>query len=228
MSSREKLKEKIFAVAYTIMGILALVGGISTGSMEATIAGIVFFGIAAFSWIKLAVNSLGRKSNDRPVKQNAAHLAREAELEEQKRQRELAHQERKQSYKDNPVPLQIRQWTKASLWDWEYKRHTMNQKLYIQTAGKDSMTIYRFSGSYKDCCVIQQKEGIWYLCPLTHDVRVRMNSQSAREKCPDMPVNPQEFTVIRGQEQELLPGDCFVVIQGPAVEYFRVENLTNP
>lgn len=228
MSNRERRRELIFGILYTLFGSLMLIGGIAGELSQLLITGFVFLLIGDASWIKLAVHKPSKPGKDRPIKQNAAHMAREAELAEQKRQQELAHETRKQSYRDNPVPLQIRQWTKASLWDWEYKRHAMSQTLYIQTAGTDSMSIFRLSISYKDCCVIQQKDGIWYLCPLTHNVRVRMNSQSAREKCPGFPVNPQEFTVIRGQEQELLPGDCFVVTQGSAVEYFRVEKLTNP
>ena len=224
MSSREKLREKIFGVAYTIMGILALVGGISTGSMEATIAGIVFFGIAAFSWIKLAVNSPGRKSNDRPVKQNAAHLAREAELEEQKRQRELAHQQRKESYLANPVPLKIRKWDNKFNWDWKYNQYDMDRMLYIYQSTSKDLSVIGTSFSYRDRCRIYRKEdGIWYLRPVAYGIQVRFNNESARNKCEGLPVNTQEFSVPRDVEQELIPGDCITIIDGTTVCYFRVD-----
>lgn len=224
MSNREKLRERIFGILYTLFGSLMFIVGLTTGSSKALLGGFAFLIIGSFSWIKLAMHSNPKKTeNSRPVKQNAAHMAREAELEAQKQQQELAHQERRESYKSSPEPLQIRQWNKTYLWDWKIKRHVLDRPLYFWSVGKDGIDIFTGSGFGKDICVIRPKDGVWCLCPLDPDVTVHMNSESVRNKCPDMSMNTQRFTVRKGQEQELLPGDCFVIIRGPAVAYFRID-----
>ena len=58
---------------------------------------------------------------------------------------------------------------------------------------------------------------------ITHNVRVRMNPVAARNLCEGMPVNTDEFTVSRYEEQELIPGDCFTVLAGSQTGYYRVE-----
>lgn len=223
LSTGERLRTLIFAVLFTIGGIALFAAGISVESSKAPAAlimGLVFLAIGGFDWIKLAPS---KSKKDRPVKQNSAHMAREAELEQQKRQQELAHEVRKQSYRSNPEPLQIRQWNPAFKWDWDLKRHALDQALYIWPYGTNDMTIFKTSGANRDLCVIQPKDGVWVLCPLVSEVTVHMNSEAARSKCPGMDVNPQQFTVRKGQEQELLPGDCFVVTYGSATAYFRID-----
>ena len=85
MSNREKLRERIFGILYTLFGSLMFIVGLTTGSSKALLGGFAFLIIGSFSWIKLAMHSNPKKKeNSRPVKQNAAHMAREREMEELK------------------------------------------------------------------------------------------------------------------------------------------------
>ena len=197
--------------------------GIAANTTEPMLIGFVFLGLALFSWFNLAVNSPSKPRKDRPVKKNAAQLAREAELEAEKRQRELAHRTRKEAYLANPVPLQIRQWNKTFLWDWNFKRKSLDQTLYIRQTSNGDLDFNKTSYKYMDCCMIHQQGGVWYLRNVGSNTQIRMNSAAAREKCAGMRVNTQEFTVPRNTALELLPGDSFVVIQGSTVCYFRID-----
>lgn len=226
MSNRERRRELIFGILYTLFGVLLLGVGMAVEKSESMLIGFVFLIIGGFSWIKLAIHSPSKPQKSRPIKQNAAHMARERELEELKARQAAAHQNRKQAYLANPVPLQMRQWIASRQWDWDYNRHLLTQRLYIYQVGQTSLGVGRVSMSYRDCCQIYRKEdGIWYLRPTAHNVQVRMNIQSVRDKCAGMPVNTQEFGVPRDVEQELLPGDCFAVIAGSIVGYFRIDQI---
>jgi len=224
MSSREKRKEIIFGVVYSILTVLTLFATLAQGKRDTAIACILFGFFAAHSWIKLAMHAPRKK---RPTKPTAAELAQRAELAAQKADQAVIHQNRKAAYLANPVPLQIRQWNKAYLWEWEYKRRELNRTMYVWSNDKLPPPIEHMSGAYRDCCKIYQKDGIWYLQPITYNVKVRMNPAAARNLCDGMQVNTDEFTVLQYEEQELIPGDCFTILAGSQTGYYRVEQRKN-
>ena len=57
MSNREKLRERIFGILYTLFGSLMFIVGLTSGSSKALLGGFAFLIIGSFSWIKLAANS---------------------------------------------------------------------------------------------------------------------------------------------------------------------------
>ena len=57
MSNREKLRERIFGILYTLFGSLMFIVGLTTGSSKALLGGFAFLIIGSFSWIKLAMHS---------------------------------------------------------------------------------------------------------------------------------------------------------------------------
>ena len=227
MSPREKRREIIFGIAYSIMSVVMLFGTITTGRTDLAFAFCAFAIIAAISWIKLAVHAPGKKNKkERPVKQNAAQLAREAELEALKKQQEEKHRLRREAYLAEPVPMQIRQWSNVWKWESKYDHCLLNRPIFIRKISQNSMGFSPVTFNYMDRCRIYRKEdGIWYLQPVAQGIQVRMNQEVVRKKCEGLPVNTQEFSVARGAEQELLPGDCITIIDGPGVFYFRVDRL---
>lgn len=225
MTKREKRREIIFGIAFSFMSFGALMVSLTKGQRDMAIASFVFALVAASSWIKLAVKCPKKKNTGRPAPRTADQIAREAELAAQKAAEDAVHQARRQGYREAPDAMQIRQWNKAYLWEWKHLCHPMTRTLYIQTMGKNGLTISHVSGGYRDRCRIYAKDGVWCVSPIVHGVQIRMNHVSARNLCNDMTMNTQEFTVNRGEEQELILGDCFTVIDGSAVGYFRVERL---
>ena len=224
MSNRQRRRELIFGILYTIAGCVLLFGGMAANSSEALMCGFVFLMIALASWIKLAVNSPSKPAKNRPVKQSAAQIAREQELAALKAQQEVFHQERKAAYLANPVPLQVRQWNKAFGWDWDYNRKDLDQTLYIkQYSTGNMMSCSPFAQSYEARCTFHNQGGIWYIRPTNANVQVHVNSAAAQAKCQGMAVNQHSFRVPRNTDQELIPGDCLVVICNSQVEYFRIE-----
>lgn len=224
MSTRERRREIFFGIFFTAICPFLLIIGFSRNRTDMLLAGVVFLIVGSISWIKLAIHRPSMPGKARPVAQSAADTAQHRQQAAQTQQQELAaHQERRDSYKSSPEPLQIRQWNKTYLWDWKIKCHGLDRPLYVWAQGSSNIDILKTPVTNSTICVIKPKDGVWCLCPLVGDVTVHMNSESARSKCPDMAVNTQQFTVRKGQEQELLPGDCFVIIRGSAVGYFRVD-----
>ena len=226
MSNREKLRERIFGILYTLFGSLMFIVGLTTGSSKALLGGFAFLIIGSFSWIKLAMHSNPKKKeNSRPVKQNAAHMAREREMEELKAKQAQARQEHDALCVPSPTPLQIRQWNNVFKWDWKHDKHPLIQTLYIYRMTSNALGVTHLSRGSGNLCVLQNKNGIWYLSNVGYNTTVRMNPPIVREKCQGMPVNTQEFPVARGEETPLAPGDCFSVFQDQLFLHFRVDEL---
>lgn len=217
MSRREQRKTWIFAIAFTIMGLVSL----STGETY----GLIFLVIAAIDWFRLITKGMPRQSG-KTVDYRELARKEEERKEQLRQQREQKQQEAVRLYpSQEPHRLEKDALNTARRRDW--LRRSRDAIIYLYNPDDPTKDIWQFGPTVteelfltnhpgKDMTATFHKEnGIWYV-QAENGADIYVNGSREKERCSNC-ADVEIDSRLYGYKIPLLPGDCFTVTCGTSV-----------